>query len=709
MVKLDKLSPEQERMMLTHRQEWIDFILKSGKDLTIDEIKDDIGWIYEKMGLKAPLIFIADSYLEEKLMINYIISLGKNPEQLKTLLLNQMHMEMMRQIMYKTTADVWKQLFESIPALKEQVQKQLENTKEIDMSTLNRLIFGENMNGLVHASNEKLNKKVGVQARNETQRLAIDVERLTHNLGNIVRDSTELYMDKLRPENNEQINNQVVGIDDGEHGERRIWKAVDNKASKKQMEKLHDITNGTNDTAIFNSLSLQMQEALAMIGKRNHYKKDIQEFIDANAEKRTGGVRLPNGNKSMIKGVRDNQSNEWSGQVTDKARMALMTELQTIFQNMFDAVGEQDKVKMRQLAATMLADKVRNRFHRSPYEMDISSELQNKVWLTIGRQLSEQLNHIKESLELQTEKIAKNEDVGKIRDKTHNQLIEQTTDMDYNVYNKIYDAIGGNTSTFMDTIRAQITAQVNEELKSQSAYYGVRNNEPEKMDFVEQSMGILYHSWVSFYEYFRRIKVVDERDPANADYITYADFLKKGVWSIQYFTNFVVICKLPKRVRLDDQNRLHSMAGSAIIWRTPDVHNYFIHGVSFPDDLYNKIKDDTITAKELLSIQNQEQKSAAMREIGFDKVIKELGNRARCIDIGRKRIKQNGEWVTLENELYEISGLFRFNMKTVKCRCTSTDRVFYIDVPPEMQNANEAMAWTLDMSKEEYEQMTVET
>lgn len=709
MTKLDKLSPDQERLMLTHRQEWIDFILKSGKDLTIDEVKDDVAWIYEKMGLKAPLIFIADSYLEEKLMINYIITLGKNPAQLKTLLLKQMHMEMMRQIMYKTASNVWTQLFESVPALKEQAEKQLENSKRIDITTLNHLIFGKDINagGLVHAANDKLNKKVSPIAKGEAQRLAIDVERLTNNMGDIVRDTTEQYFQRLRQENNEQIGGQV-GIDDGDTGIRNVWKSVDKKASQKEMEKLNDIIAEFNGVDIFNSLSPQVQEALEMLGRRNQHKKDIQEFTDANGERRTGGVRQF-GDKSMIKGVRDNYNDEWSGQVTDKARMALMTELQTIFQNMFDAVSEQDKVKVKQLANVMIGDKIRDKLHRSPYELDITWELQNKIWLTLGRQLTQQLNHINDSLILDTEKSVRNEDVGKIRDKTHNQLIEQTTDMDYNVYNKIYDQIGGNTSTFMDTIRAQITAQVNEILKSQSAYYGTRNNEPEKMEFVEQSMGILYHSWVSFYEYFRKIKVVDERDPANADYIRYADFLKKGVWSIQYFTNFVVICKLPKRVRLDDQNRLHSMAGSAIVWRTPDVTNYFIHGVSFPDDLYNKIKDGTITAKELLTIQNQEQKAAAIREVGFDKLIQALGDKARCIDIGRKRIKQNGEWVTLENELYQISGLFRFDMKTVKCRCTSTDRIFYIDVPPEMENANEAMAWTLDMTKQEYEQMTVET
>lgn len=85
---LEKLSPEQEKLMYEHRDGYIDYVVNNYKYRTptkdgpkpllqLEDIKDDIEWIYKKAGLEKPkFIFIADSYLQEKLMINYIINGG---------------------------------------------------------------------------------------------------------------------------------------------------------------------------------------------------------------------------------------------------------------------------------------------------------------------------------------------------------------------------------------------------------------------------------------------------------------------------------------------------------------------------------------------------------------------------------------------------------------------------------------------------------
>ena len=85
MKQIEKLTQEQERLMYQFRYDWINFVLQSNNnnvdnDNTLNflqiynKIKEDIWWRYEKAGLenKKPIILIANSYLEEKLMIIFV-------------------------------------------------------------------------------------------------------------------------------------------------------------------------------------------------------------------------------------------------------------------------------------------------------------------------------------------------------------------------------------------------------------------------------------------------------------------------------------------------------------------------------------------------------------------------------------------------------------------------------------------------------------
>ena len=88
MKQIEKLTQEQERLMYQFRYDWINFIIQSNNSNNnnddndnnlnfiqiYNKIKEDIWWRYEKAGLKnkKPIILIANSYLEEKLMIIFV-------------------------------------------------------------------------------------------------------------------------------------------------------------------------------------------------------------------------------------------------------------------------------------------------------------------------------------------------------------------------------------------------------------------------------------------------------------------------------------------------------------------------------------------------------------------------------------------------------------------------------------------------------------
>src|SRR6476659_6010332 len=74
---------EQEKLVHQGTEEYCDFIVNNEKycpnNLQLKDIEEDVNWIYSKANLEKPkFIFIARSYLEEKLMINYILTNGFN-------------------------------------------------------------------------------------------------------------------------------------------------------------------------------------------------------------------------------------------------------------------------------------------------------------------------------------------------------------------------------------------------------------------------------------------------------------------------------------------------------------------------------------------------------------------------------------------------------------------------------------------------------
>jgi hypothetical protein len=97
MKKLDKLSDEQEALFDVAIKEYTDSFFTS-KDLTFDEIKDDIYWFYEKiLNWKKPIILIADSYLGQKYMANIIFG-------------NQVRNQVWNQVDNQVWNQVWNQV-----------------------------------------------------------------------------------------------------------------------------------------------------------------------------------------------------------------------------------------------------------------------------------------------------------------------------------------------------------------------------------------------------------------------------------------------------------------------------------------------------------------------------------------------------------------------------------------------------------------------
>src|SRR3990167_2443512 len=103
---LEKLTPEQEKLIPIIRDKWINLSL-SGKLEYSKELGDGINWIYKKAKLKEnPLIIIADSPYSSQIITNLLY---------KTDLLKNIN-KILKDIPKKRGASVWASVWASVRA-----------------------------------------------------------------------------------------------------------------------------------------------------------------------------------------------------------------------------------------------------------------------------------------------------------------------------------------------------------------------------------------------------------------------------------------------------------------------------------------------------------------------------------------------------------------------------------------------------------------
>lgn len=183
-----------------------------------------------------------------------------------------------------------------------------------------------------------------------------------------------------------------------------------------------------------------------------------------------------------------------------------------------------------------------------------------------------------------------------------------------------------------------------------------------------------------FSEYFEPNKIV------------WLQKLSESVCGCAFYEKECWLVEKPKTLERNEQGRLHSTTGKAIEWRDGYVF-YFLHGVEFDEKLWKKVVDKP-HIKTILTIENMEQRMAALRVVGVEKIIKA----GKLLDKSARG-----------NELYLIENVFDEPALYLKYKCPSTSRVYVSGVDPSLERkADVAMAWKFNLTPEEYEKLEVE-
>lgn len=194
--------------------------------------------------------------------------------------------------------------------------------------------------------------------------------------------------------------------------------------------------------------------------------------------------------------------------------------------------------------------------------------------------------------------------------------------------------------------------------------------------------------FLSFYSFMRK-----EVGVKNITKIDCFIELSKYCGPIALYDKKVIVYERPVKIKMDEQNRLHSETGPAIVYRD-GFSVYSWHGVNIPKEW---IEDSPPSAEDAIRWDNMEQRRAACEIIGWDNILNLLD--AKIID----EDKDPMIGTLVEVDIPDIG-----REKFIRVLC-GTGRSFALPVPPEMTTALEANAWTYDLDGDVLRKLEVRT
>jgi hypothetical protein len=148
------------------------------------------------------------------------------------------------------------------------------------------------------------------------------------------------------------------------------------------------------------------------------------------------------------------------------------------------------------------------------------------------------------------------------------------------------------------------------------------------------------------------------------------------------------VVRKPTLLEWDTQGQLHSASGPCIQYRD-GWGIYAWHGVRVPEKLI--LHPEQVTREEWMQERNAEVRRAIQERLGPQRFIELVGG--RCIDRGRRGSLIE---IDLDNDPEQVAHY-------VQVRDSSTERNYYLRVPPSINSADEAIAWTFGLDARDYQ------
>jgi hypothetical protein len=177
------------------------------------------------------------------------------------------------------------------------------------------------------------------------------------------------------------------------------------------------------------------------------------------------------------------------------------------------------------------------------------------------------------------------------------------------------------------------------------------------------------------HEYIKNRKDNQGEEPTNDDkiYLEYSELLMEAIecglgYRIEFEDTLYLIPT--SLVLIDEQNRFHSTKEPSIKWKD-GKELYYLHGINFEKEWWNKIVNDKMTPEEIFAIDNLEHRRIAYEYM--DKTKMRLLKDYKILD----EIKDDGYGYAMKVISFSIKGIDE-PLKYLNVFCPSTGREYFI-------------------------------
>ena len=218
----------------------------------------------------------------------------------------------------------------------------------------------------------------------------------------------------------------------------------------------------------------------------------------------------------------------------------------------------------------------------------------------------------------------------------------------------------------------------------------------ENMNLTSSYIGWSNFGWVSFYDFFSKIDVLN-----NEKFNNYKELIDSNVFECFEFEKVVFAVQPPKKIHYNERMQPSNTVGPAIIFNDGTEY-YKVNGFDVTEELFDSLYNDTYTFEEFLKEKNEEIKSVVLaykeERYGNSGVYDFMKDSLNEVDTytdvkdgtlleGTTRGQNIGTYTLFKGKLNND-----IELAYVRCFCPSTDRMFFLGVEPHHTSAKDAIA-----------------
>ena len=337
----------------------------------------------------------------------------------------------------------------------------------------------------------------------------------------------------------------------------------------------------------------------------------------------------------------------------------------------------------------------------SQVESQVRSQVESQVLSQVRSQVESQVeSQVWSQVESQVESQVWSQVGSQVKSQVWSQVRSQVgSQVGSQVWSQVWSQVGSQVgSQVRSQVWSQVESQVESQVRSQVKSQVWSQVESEKKLTFESfcSYGsISDYGWVSFYDFFTQIGVIN-----NEGFNKFKEIISSGIYDMIQLDGFCIVSELPKELKRNELNDLHSLDSPAITFKD-GYCQYFINGRAISETYFNSISNKTFTIEDFINESNEEYKSTC---IAF---MQEKHGEEYIINFFRQNLKEVDTYVDKKDAklLIGTTGGMNVGVYTlfkgeindediayVRCFCPSTDRMFFLGVDSIHNNAKDAIA-----------------